>query len=110
MSSFNAASDYEKNRDRSQADEQRKFSADRAPKLLRVFRRAELHPLFQTCAGAYRLGVSHAIKRCDLRGASNRTGPAKSPRIIYPPAIAPMIRNGSAPFAIASGSGASGDS
>jgi hypothetical protein len=32
------ASDYEKNRDRSQADEQRKFSANRAPKLLRVFR------------------------------------------------------------------------
>ena len=28
----------------------------------------------------------------------------------YPPAIAPMIRNGSAPLAIASGSGASGDS
>jgi hypothetical protein len=32
------ASDYEKNRDRSQSDEQRKFSADRASKLLRVFR------------------------------------------------------------------------
>jgi len=30
--------------------------------------------------------------------------------IIYPPAIATMIRNGSAPFATASGSGASGDS
>jgi len=28
----------------------------------------------------------------------------------YPPAIAPMIRNGSAPEAITSGSGASGDS
>ena len=38
VSSFKPASDYEKNRDRSQADEQRKFSADRAPKLLRVFR------------------------------------------------------------------------
>ena len=32
------ASNYEKNRDGSQPDEQRKFSADRAPKLLRVFR------------------------------------------------------------------------
>jgi len=28
----------------------------------------------------------------------------------YPPAMAPMMRNGSAPLAIASGSGASGDS
>jgi len=32
------ASDYEKNHDRSHTDEQRKFSADRASKLLRVFR------------------------------------------------------------------------
>lgn len=31
-------------------------------------------------------------------------------RIRYPPAIAPMIINGSAPDAMASGSGASGDS
>ena len=31
-------SNYEKNRNRCQADEQRKFSADRASKLLRVFR------------------------------------------------------------------------
>ena len=37
VSSFKPASDYEKNRDRSQADEQRKFGADRAPELLRVF-------------------------------------------------------------------------
>jgi hypothetical protein len=42
---------------------------------------------------------------------AHRTGPAlQNHGIIYPPAIAPMIRNGSAPFAIASGSGASGDS
>jgi len=32
-------SDYEKNRDRCQPDEQWKFSADRAPKGLGVFRR-----------------------------------------------------------------------
>ena len=81
------ASDYEKNRDGSQPDEQRKFSADRAPKIAACFSRAELHPLLQTCAGAYRLGVSDAIKRCDLRGASNRTGPAKSPRLSIHPQL-----------------------
>ena len=81
------ASDYEKNRDRSQSDEQRKFSADRAPKGLRVFRPVELLPLFQTCAGAYRLGVSRAIKRCDLWAASNRTCPAKLLRLSIHPQL-----------------------
>ena len=111
VSSFNAAvPTSEKNRDRSQADEQRKFSADRASGLAACFSPAELHPLLQTCAGAYRLGVSRAIKRCNLSERIEQDRPCKITAVIYPPAIAPMIRNGSVPFAIASGSGASGDS
>ena len=39
--------------------------------------------------------------------ATQRRGYNTSP---YPPAIAPMIKNGSEPLAIASGNGASGDS
>ncbi len=105
-----SASDGEKDRDRCQPDEQRKFSADRAPERTPCFPPVELPPLFQTCGGAYRLRLSGAIKRCNLGAHANRDRPAKVPLYIYPPAIAPMIRNGFVPFAIASGSGASGDS
>ena len=103
------ASDSEKNRDRSQPDEQRKFSADRAPKLLRVFR-------LLNCIrfSDMRRSISVGREPCNQAMRSSRRIeqdlPCKITGIIYPPAIAPMIRNGSAPFAIASGSGASGDS
>src|SRR5437762_567026 len=90
------ASCCEKNRGCYQPDEQRKFSPDRAAESLCVLRLMKLQRFFRHAPGAYRLRANDAIKRYE--------------GFIYPPAMAPMIRNGSVPFAICSGSGASGDS